>query len=99
MPKSSRGFASNQFTCARQFEREFLDRLRQFLQRKISIGVPDCMMDHARTGNADIDHGFSFTDTVKSAGHERIVFDGIGKTNKLRTRESAFDREFARRRP
>ena len=89
IPSRRAGFTSHQLARARQLEREFLDRLGKILQRKILIGVPDRMMDHARTRNTDIDHGFSFTNTVKSAGHERIVFDGIREADKLRARESA----------
>src|SRR6476659_3140479 len=46
-------------------------------------------MDHTWTRHTDVNNRLSLTHTVKSTGHERIVFDRIRKTDKLRTRESA----------
>ena len=45
-------------------------------------------MDHARSGDSNVDHCFVFADAVERAGHERIVLDGIGKADKLRARKS-----------
>ena len=41
------------------------------------------MMDHARSGNTDIDHCVSFTHTMKRAGHKRIVFDGVREVSRI----------------
>src|ERR1044071_8641526 len=65
--ETTRSFTTNQFACARELEREFLDRLCEILQRKIYIRVFHCVINHARAGHADVNHGFSFTHTMKSA--------------------------------
>ena len=66
-----------------KLERELHDCLSQVLQRKIFIGMPDGVMDHAWTRNADIEHGFSFAHTMKGTGHKGIVFDRVCEANKL----------------
>jgi len=43
----------------------------------------DGIVNHAGTGDADIDHGLRFADAVKSSSHEGIVFNGIRETDKL----------------
>src|SRR5688572_259918 len=45
-------------------------------------------MDDARTGHADVDHSFRFTQTMKRARHERIVLDRVRETDKLRAGKS-----------
>src|ERR1043165_4454424 len=46
-------------------------------------------MDHAWTRHTDVNNSLGLAHTMKSAGHERIVFNRVCKTDKLRTRESA----------
>src|SRR5215213_4213058 len=46
-------------------------------------------MDHTWTRHADVNNSLSLTDTVKGTRHKRIVFDRVGKTDKLCTCESA----------
>src|SRR5437016_9957729 len=81
--QTARSFAANQLAGPREFEREFLDDLRKVVERKIGIDVLYRVIDNAGAGYADIQHGFRLADAVKSAGHEWIVFDGVGETNKL----------------
>jgi len=46
-------------------------------------------MNYAWTRYADVDHDIRFADTVKGAGHERIVFNGVREANELGTCEPA----------
>src|SRR5437879_6085919 len=81
--QTARSFAANQLAGPREFERNFLDYLRKVLKWKIGISVLHCVIDNAGAGYADIQHGFRLADAVKRAGHEWIVFHGVGETNKL----------------
>src|SRR5437879_8234035 len=81
--QTARGFAANQLTGPREFERKFFDYLSKVVKRKIGIHLLDRVIDHAGTRYADIQHDFRLADAVKRAGHEWIVFDGVGETNKL----------------
>src|SRR5437588_151577 len=81
--QTARSFAANQLAGPREFERKFLDYLSKVVKWKIRIGMLDRVIDNAGAGDADIQHHFRLADTVKGAGHEWIVFDGVGETNKL----------------
>src|SRR2546425_4181244 len=81
--QTARSLAANQLAGPRKFERKLLDYLRKVVKWKIAISVLYRVIDHAGTGHADIQHGFRLPDAVKRAGHEWIVFDGVGETNKL----------------
>src|SRR5690242_16418109 len=47
------------------------------------------MMDDAWTRYANVDNSFRFTNSVERTSHKWIVFDGIGKTHKLRARKTS----------
>src|SRR5438270_417385 len=79
----ARSFAANQLTGPREFERKLLDYLRKVLKWKIAISMLDRVIDNAGAGDADIQYRFRLADAVKRPGHEWIVFDGVGETNKL----------------
>src|SRR5438128_4651862 len=81
--QAARSFAANQLAGAREFERKLLDYVSKVVKWKIGIGVLYRVIDHAGAGHADVQDGFRLADAVKRAGHEWIVFDGVGETDKL----------------
>ena len=83
--QTARSFAANQLAGPREFERKFFDYLSKVVKGKIGIHLLDRVVDHAGTRYADIQHDFRLADAVKRAGHEWIVFDGVGETDKLGT--------------
>src|SRR5260370_19951859 len=81
--QTARSFAANQLTGPREFERKLLDYVRKVVKWKTGISVLDRVIDNAGAGYADIQNSFRLADAVKRAGHEGIVFDGVGVSNKL----------------
>src|SRR6266508_211054 len=88
--QSARGFSSYQLAGARKFERKFLDDFGQLLQRQIHRGMSHGVINNARAGHAYVDHRFGLPNAMKSTGHERIVFTGIRKADKLCASYAAF---------
>ena len=96
--ETPRRFAPDQFTGARELERESLDDLGHLVERQVLRGVAQRVIDDAGAGDADVDDRLRFADAVKRARHERVVLDRVGEADELRARDAAARRACARRR-
>ena len=53
------------------------------MQRQIIRRLLQRVIDDPRPRHADIQHRLGFAYAMKRAGHERVVFHGVGKADKL----------------
>ena len=67
-------------THARNFERCLLDRFGNDVHGS-TLDFFKRLLNDAGTGNADVDDGIRFGNAAKTAGHERVVFNGIAEDN------------------
>src|SRR6266511_3696655 len=88
--QSARGFSSYQLASARKWERKFLDDFGQLLELQVHRGMCHGVINNARAGHAYVNHRFGLSNAMKSSGHERIVFNGIRKADKLCASYAAF---------
>ena len=82
--KPSRRAASRPISSpAREFEESFLMISASCSKGKSAAALPQGIVDYARSGNTDVNNCFRLAYAMKGSRHKRIVFNGIGKTNKL----------------
>ena len=82
-PSITRGFAADKLSHAGDLKGCFLDELRDFVQRRVLRQLSQGGAYDARTGDADVEHHVRFTDTMKRACHERVVFRRVAEYHQL----------------
>ena len=85
--QSSAGFPCNKLSDSCDLERRSFNCFGNYVKRLIPDGFESNFHD-AGTGNADINRTFRFTGSAECAGHERIVFNCIGKNHEFGASES-----------